>query len=202
MRTPAFLWPLLLAILLGACASERRAGGDGLFGQRKHRLHLGNEVASSGTVERDPADRLEQITPSAEEASGEPIAARPPEQAPVADASLVAGPNDVHWSAEAPVRTEPVPVPDQENLMPKKKWNHWAIPAFVVALGTALLGFGTTSSLAVLIGVVLALALAGIALRRGRAHELAGKGFALAALMIAMLTAIALAITIAAYGFE
>lgn len=91
--------------------------------------------------------------------------------------------------------------PPQENLMPKKKWNHWAIPAFLVGLTTLYLGFFTTGTIAVLVGAAVTIALAGIALRRGRTHELAGKGFAITALMLGVLATLVTVIAIAVVGF-
>lgn len=88
----------------------------------------------------------------------------------------------------------------QENLMPKKKWNHWAIPSFLASLGTVFLAFTTLELLVVTIGIVVTLTLAGIALRRGRVHELAGKGFAIAALLIGVLAALITVISVASYG--
>ncbi len=89
---------------------------------------------------------------------------------------------------------------EQEFLMPKKKWNHWAIPSFLAALATVFLAFTTLEFIAVIVGIVVTLTLAGIALRRGRVHELAGKGFAIAALLIGVLAALVTVISVASYG--
>jgi hypothetical protein len=205
VRPSSAVWyTVLTALLFSACSSGQRVA-DGSFQKRKHRLNLSREREPA--PEERPATEgrnvLVQAEPVPTDAPGEE-----PELLASASATLLPGPGPrsvVPRSQTA--RAVAGHVPDtqgseQENLMPTKKWNHWAIPAFVAA-GTAVgLGFATTSTLAVLIAVVVAIALAAIALRRGRSHELAGKGFALAALMIGMITAIALAISIAAFGFE
>lgn len=91
---------------------------------------------------------------------------------------------------------------DQENLMPKKRWNRLAIPALLAALGTICLGLFTSSTYAVLGSIFVTLLLAGISLRRIRLHEEGGKGFAFAALMIGVIAAVVTALTIASYGLD
>jgi hypothetical protein len=201
----AFRSIVLTALLFSACSTGQRVAENGAFQKRKHRLNLARDREQGPerprTEGRTTLVRLELVPATAQPAEPELLASTS------ADLPLLAGqriPTGIHSERKRSIRwaAPTVPGPEQENLMPTKKWNHWAIPAFVAA-GTAVgLGFATTSTLVVLIAVVMAIALAAIALRRGRSHELAGKGFALAALMIGMLTAIALAISIAAFGFE
>ena len=90
---------------------------------------------------------------------------------------------------------------DQEDLMPRKRWNRLAVPAFVVSLGAVALALFTTSTIAVIAALVVALVLAGISIRQIRWREEAGKGFAMAALMIAVIAAIATAMVTAVVGF-
>lgn len=91
---------------------------------------------------------------------------------------------------------------EPENLLPRKKLNAWSIPALVLALGTVAMGFLSTNTLAVVVGIVLTIAVSGFSLARMRTREQGGKGFALAGLMIGVIAAIFTAIAIAAYGFE
>lgn len=67
------------------------------------------------------------------------------------------------------------------------KWNPWAVPAFVVALGTVAYAILGTSEIVAVLAVVATLILASIAVRKGRTYEWRGKGFAIAALMIGAL---------------
>ena len=90
---------------------------------------------------------------------------------------------------------------DQEDLMPRKRWNRLAVPAFAVSLGALALALFTTSTIAVIAALVVAMVLAGISIRQVRWREEAGKGFAMAALMIAMVAAIATAMVTAVVGF-
>ena len=91
--------------------------------------------------------------------------------------------------------------PEQEQEIPKKKWNKFAIPAFIAALATLYLGFFGTSTIAVIIALGVTFILSGISLRQIRSRDEAGKGFALAALMIGVIAAVATAIVTYAIGF-
>lgn len=96
------------------------------------------------------------------------------------------------------------PAPSQEedeNIMPRKRWNGLAIPAFIAGLATIALGFSTNLA-ALAAAVVLTLVLAGWSLARIRRREQAGKGFAMAALLIGVFAALLTAIAIARYGME
>jgi hypothetical protein len=90
---------------------------------------------------------------------------------------------------------------DQEDLMPRKRWNRLAVPAFVVSLGAVALALFTTSTIAVIAALVVALVLAGISIHQIRWREEGGKGFAIAALMIAVIAAIVTAMVTAVVGF-
>lgn len=84
--------------------------------------------------------------------------------------------------------------------MPRKRWNALSVPAFVTALATVAAGLLTTATALVLGGVLLTLLLAGLSIRRIRVKDQAGKGFAIAALVVGVFAAVLTAITIAAYG--
>jgi len=90
---------------------------------------------------------------------------------------------------------------EDENIMPRKRWNWLAIPAFLAALGTIVLGFST--NLWALIGaIVLTLVLAAWSIARIRRRNQAGKGFAMAALMIGVFAAVLTAIAVIRYGID
>ena len=94
-----------------------------------------------------------------------------------------------------------IPEPDPQQERVKKKWNKFAIPAFLAALATLYLGFFGTSTIAVIIALGVTFILSGISLRQIRSRDEAGKGFALAALMIGVIAAVATAIVTYAIGF-
>jgi hypothetical protein len=76
-----------------------------------------------------------------------------------------------------------------------------AVPAFVVALGAVALALFTTSTIAVIAALVVAFVLSGISIKQIRWREERGKGFAVAALVIAVMASIATAIVTAVVGF-
>lgn len=101
-------------------------------------------------------------------------------------------------------KLEPAPAEQQdegENLMPRKKWNAVAVPAFVSSLGTVALGFGT--NLWLLVGAIaLTFILCAWSIARIRRKEQAGKGFTMAALIIGVLAALLTLMSIGRYGTE
>lgn len=101
--------------------------------------------------------------------------------------------------AAAPARASPG---QEEQYAPEeKRWNRLAVPAFVAALGAVAAGFGT--NLWLLAGLVaLTLVLAAWSIARIRRRDQAGKGFAMAALVIGVLAALLTAISVARYGME
>lgn len=214
---------LLILLLNSGCGTSKEFSGEGRFvkrtlrpgwhvdlGSRKNGLapSTASRVARPNTAE----DRSIRITDQVVPIDAECLLASTGSQihlAQIATRPLRIGTNvppDGGAVPEAPrelqatvsndsVTTDPV------NLMPKKKWNHWAIPSFLAAVGTVFLAFTTLEFVAVIVGIVVTLTLAGIALRRGRVHELAGKGFAIAALLIGVLAALVTVISVASYGF-
>jgi len=84
---------------------------------------------------------------------------------------------------------------------PAHRWNPWAIPALVAAGGTVALALATgTSLILVVLGVIVTLLLASIALRKGRKNEWSGKGFAVAAMIVGVLAALITLIAVLAGG--
>jgi lysylphosphatidylglycerol synthetase-like protein (DUF2156 family) len=90
---------------------------------------------------------------------------------------------------------------EQVDTMPKKRWNRLAIPAFVLALLTVFLALFTVSTTAVILVAAATIVLAGVSLKQIRREEQAGKGFALAALIIGLIAALITAISIIVVGF-
>ncbi|MBK9176052.1 MAG: hypothetical protein IPM46_06880 [Flavobacteriales bacterium] len=115
-------------------------------------------------------------------------------------ASPLAGP--VPTSVGATLVAVDPQVQQEENLMPRKRWNKLAVPAFIAALGTVYLGLFTSGTYAVIGALLVTFVLAGFSLRTIRKKEQAGKGFAFAALMIGVIAALVTALTIVYYGIE
>jgi len=82
----------------------------------------------------------------------------------------------------------------------KKPWNKLAIPAFFVSMVAVAIGFFTTSTITVIGVVVLAMVLSGLSLHQIRWREERGKGFALIALVLAVIAALVTAMIIAVSG--
>lgn len=186
---------VFFCFLLSACALREHAGRSRPLGPEPMRTDLA-AITQGSAPRTDHAPPTEAVVPEEEE--------------PIASAESTA---PLHRVSESPVRAEqtwavvsPAPVharpPEQENLMPKKRWNRLAIPAFVAALGTVYLGLFTGSTYAVIAGLFVTLVLAGFSLRQIRHREEAGKGFAFAALMIGVIATLITALTIARYGLE
>ncbi|MFN9325816.1 MAG: hypothetical protein ACK6A5_10565 [Flavobacteriales bacterium] len=95
--------------------------------------------------------------------------------------------------------TSPMQVP--VDITPERRWNRLAVPAFVVALGAVALALFTTSTIAVIAALGVAFVLSGISIKQIRWREERGKGFAVAALVIAVMASIATAIVTAVVGF-
>jgi hypothetical protein len=90
---------------------------------------------------------------------------------------------------------------DPENIMPRKRLDGWAIPAFLLVLAGIASAFLTNSGLLVAVLLVLGIVLAAISLRRMRSDERSGKGFALFALVAGTMAALITAMVIVRSGF-
>lgn len=186
---------ILFALLLSSCASFRHEGRV---------RELGPGLKQSDPLERTAVLPLSDAVPS-------PIHEQSDRTEPEASLYVVVGlpPRAVSPVARplptsadvTPVAVDPQ-VKQEENLMPRKKWNKLAIPAFLAALGTVYLGLFTSGVYAVIGALLVTLVLAGFSLRTIRKQEQAGKGFAFAALMIGVIAALVTALTIAYYGIE
>jgi hypothetical protein len=208
MRAVLFLSVLLLT----ACTGARNTVQERRIQQRRH--SNGWHIDLSARQRPEPRMRIRALEPpvvgplvdaeSAEERN--PIGAAEPSVATTVTAQVEGGafvdaaPHpksvDARMTARQDVRQE-----EDENIMPRKKWNALAVPAFASGLGTIALGFGT--NLWLLIGaIVLTLILAGWSIKRIRRREQAGKGFAMAALLIGVFAALLTIMSIVRYGTE
>lgn len=198
-----------MAVLVVGCASGPRRVSEGWLQKRQHRpgwhLDLARREASHAERRAPGLKRLELRSP--ELRIGEASSARRPlsshrqlqPEDQVRSASMVAS----EVVADVDVMSVVVErgAPYQEDLMPRKRWNRLAVPAFVVSLGAVALALFTTSTIAVIAALVVAMVLAGISIRQIRWREEGGKGFAMAALMIAVIAAIVTAMVTAVVGF-
>ncbi|MFZ1693271.1 MAG: DUF4190 domain-containing protein [Flavobacteriales bacterium] len=203
---------LVIASLALGCSSSRDSVHEARFQKRQHLRGWQLDLSARRHPIALQRTHLRMLTPRASlEARITPVAERElfaaHEPAPV----LVLAPH------RAPVQAPRVPTvtedqaldsfperdreEEDENIMPRKRWNWLAIPAFLAALGTIVLGFST--NLWALIGaIVLTLVLAGWSIARIRRRNQAGKGFAMAALMIGVFAAVLTAIAVIRYGID
>ena len=196
-------------LLLVGCASGPRRVSEGWLQKRQHRpgwhVDLGGRSSSSAERHGPRLVRMEMRSPdlSVADASVDrtPLSSLVrvhPELAMRAEATPASkGAADVVVVSQALQRSSS----DQEDLMPRERWNRLAVPAFVVSLGAVALALFTTSTIAVIAALLVALVLAGISVRQIRWREERGKGFAIAALMIAVIAAIGTAMVTAVVGF-
>lgn len=197
---PRLCLPLFALLAATGCGPARHSIGDGALQKRKHQpgwhVDLGRHEPGvpkplRGTIRPLPTRAYEPAI-----SAGEPIAAQWPFGASFSareGALQTPEPKNAHPSAT----TISAPSPTTELLpvevvpsTPKARWNPWAIPAFLLALGTVAFAILGTSALVVVLAVVATLVLAAIAVRKGRTYEWRGKGFAIAALMIGSLAAL------------
>ncbi len=104
----------------------------------------------------------------------------------------------VECSIASPITAQPRDEP--ENLMPRKRWNWLAIPAFLLAGATLFIALTTVQTALVLLLAGSTLIVAGISLKRIRKREQAGKGFALIALVVGIIALLLTGVAIAVYG--
>lgn len=193
MKGCARLAICLLAIT-SSCGLARQTIGDGAIQKRKLRpgwhVDLGLRQPQQPTAQRiipvrsaHSAPAPSNLEPELLAGAGDAPLAPPPQPAPGPIRHDRAVPVQL-----ASVRTAALP-PHATPLIvdPPARWNPWAVPAFLLALGTVAYAILGTSELLVVIAVIATLVLASIAVRKGRMNEWSGKGFAIAALMIGAL---------------
>lgn len=197
-----------LALLVVGCAGGPRRVSEGWLQKRQHRpgWHLDLDARSDLAVRRvtrlEHLDlRIPDLTMGKASCERHPLPSRmDPGSVIVMRASAASASRASAEVGAGDLLVRSVST-DQEDLMPRKRWNRLAVPAFVVSLGAVALALFTTSTIAVIAALVVAMVLAGISIRQIRWREEAGKGFAMAALMIAVIAAIVTAMVTAVVGF-
>jgi hypothetical protein len=209
-RSVRFLFfSLFIAVVAGSCSTRRGAVQEGRFQKRMHQrgwhvdLHGGRTDAVRAQAERRMHVREAPIAPAMPAPDQRLSASVAVIDVPGTTAEHAPGRSVITTNTHIPIQpTLPVDSVDlDENLMPRKKWNALAVPAFVVGLGTVALGFGSSIWL-LIAGIVFTLVLAGLSMRGIRRREQAGKGFAFGAIMIGVIAALLTAISIAWYGID
>lgn len=212
------LFRLFLVLLLTACANDKSVVRNSPFQKRTLRpgwhvdLSMGRErKAVHVHRERSATEVPELFVSRTEVPSGStlvPLSAEatlPPRQETGPITSVSAEPASISFQANA-MNAPGIAVHDQllqeqVDSMPKKRWNRLAIPAFVLALLTVFLALFTVSTTAVILVAAATIILAGVSLKQIRREEQAGKGLALAALIIGLIAALITAISIIVVGF-
>lgn len=203
---PRNLFAFLIAAPLLACTGSRESVHESRFQKRRHvnGWHLDLHARQADAPQRF---RLKALVPRTAPVSGSaPIQEREPIASAKGDPAVINAPQLVEQEermraipSTTAARTEQQE--EDENLMPRKKWNAVAVPAFVSALGTVALGFGT--NLWLLVGAIaLTFILCAWSIARIRRKEQAGKGFTMAALIIGVLSALLTLMSIGRYGTE
>ncbi len=207
-----FIW-LLLGLLLTGCTTEKRTVHEGAFQKRRHQPGWHLDLGLRPRKQQRPIER------------SEPMAVRMPDmgslrvEGPVfLPVAVTVGPPKTIYD-RAPRNTnsssrvqrapalEPsgprsvIPLEMQIDITPERRWNKWAVPAFVVALGAVALALFTTSTIAVIAALIVAFVFSAISIKQIRWRDERGKGFAVAALVIAVMASIATAIVTAVVGF-
>ncbi|MBK9147214.1 MAG: DUF4190 domain-containing protein [Flavobacteriales bacterium] len=202
---------LIPVLLLMACSSSRSTVQERRL---QHRRHMTGWHIDLKARRSEPRTRIRDL--EARSLDPSVLAGMVEERTPIAAAALpaiafIAARVEAHANDEGDpsaaipdATTGLTPIDQQEedgNIMPRKKWNALAVPAFASGLGTIALGFGT--NLWLLIGAIaLTLILAGWSIARIRRREQAGKGFAMAALLIGVFAALLTIMSIVRYGTE
>lgn len=212
------LFRLFLVLLLTACANDKSVVRNSPFQKRTLRpgWHVDLSMGRERKVVQVPQDGSPTLATTLLDARIEvpsgstllPLSAEatlPPRQETGPITPVSAELASISFPANATKAPE-VAVPDQlfqeqVDTMPKKRWNRLAIPAFVLALLTVFLALFTVSTTAVILVAAATIVLAGVSLKQIRREEQAGKGFALAALIIGLIAALITAISIIVVGF-
>ena len=195
------LFQLFLVLLLSACANDKAVVRNSPFQKRTLRpgWHVDLSLGRQRKAVQVPQERSPTLAPALldtrnEVSSGStllPLSAEvtpPPRQETGPITPVSAELANISFPANA-TNAPGVAFPDerlqeQVDTMPKKRWNRLAIPAFVLALLTVFLALFTVSTTAVILVAAATIVLAGISLKQIRREEQAGKGFALAAVVV------------------
>lgn len=212
------LFRLLPLLLLTACANDKSVVHNSPFQKRTLRpgWHVDLSLGRERKAVQEPQERSPTLAPALldariEVSSGSTLvplgaeATLPPrrETGPMTPVSAELA--SISFPANATnipgVAFPDPPLQEQVDTVPRKRWNRLAIPAFVLALVTIFLALFTLSTTAVILVAAGTIVLAGVSLKQIRREEQAGKGFALAALIIGLIAALITAISIIVVGF-
>lgn len=187
-------WAVFALVVVCGCGPARHTVGEGLLQKRTLRrgwhVDLGLHRHDPPVQARVSIDRMVHRIHVPPLPEPEPLAANegstPGEviAAPVqfVGAAVAKGPGALRAAIPALDRSVQPPV-----QAAPARWNPWAVPAFLIALGTVACAVLGTSEWLVVAAVVATVVMATMAVRKGRMNEWSGKGFAVAALMIGAL---------------
>lgn len=208
---------LLLVLVIAGCGQQRKtAWGSGLVQKRKHlpgwHLDLGLRAPGTHQPHAPRAVEVDPLSLRTQHPAALPAATlTPANEAPVeVDEAFASVGKELHLPASSPphfVEFAPVlpveqePGRDPDDIMPHKGFNVLAIPALVIVAAGITLAFVTNSALLVAVVLVVGLVLASISLSRIRSREQSGKGYALTALIFAILAALITTMVIIRSGF-
>jgi hypothetical protein len=206
---------IFMILLIIGCGHQRSTTiGDGLFQKRQHRsgwhLDLGMRMQRSalpleqgrkGSRIPDELAELgaqEPFSPRTELSIATAVWAEPlAAVGNVMETSPTTRPTE-HFAASIESQRA---AHDTSNIMPRKRFNVFAIPSLLFVAAGITFAFTTNSALLVLAMLVVGLVLAAISLRRIRSKEQSGKGFALTALILGVLAALITTMVIIRTGF-
>lgn len=204
---------LVAGLLLAGCGSERRTVYEGSLQKRRHQPGWHVDLGLRAQTKQRVSLRTQRL--AVRMPDGSALCMEMPGPVPIAvTAQRPTTYLDRSRVPPRPVRSEEMPVDAEHSVVrttspmqvpvditPERRWNRLAVPAFVVALGAVALALFTTSTIAVIAALVVAFVLSGISIKQIRWREERGKGFAVAALVIAVMASIATAIVTAVVGF-
>lgn len=207
-RSLRHLLACVLLVGLAACSQGPNVIGKGPLQARKYRpgWHLDLRTGTHPMTRRSAPRPLEARLPApAEPLAGRPLTVQVVTAQPVPTPPSKA-PRTPIIAPEPPLTLDPALNPiaaqdEPENLMPKKRWSCMGMVAFLLATGTAILGFSAFGTTTVLLAAGFTALIAGFTLRRIRKREQAGKGFALIALLVAFIALVITGVSIALLGF-
>jgi hypothetical protein len=220
MRHSVTIFTIMLLISLASCGGSNRVMDTGLLQKRKHlpgwdlslwpknsALEASRSADRQTDAKRTQDERISRSKdpPDADEEHDDLGISANSESMPletVVQRIKMGRDNDIDASADRSISFHDLRVQDTEPVeQPRKRWNKFAIPAFLAALGTIYLGLFSLSTLAVIVAIGVTFTLSGISLWQIRVRDEAGKGFAIIALILGLLAAIATAMVIYVVGF-
>lgn len=217
MVTVRFLVALVLLGLFASCGQQRSAVvGEGLFQKRKYLP--GWHVDLRGKEATKPLVRTASrptVLPRTEVLSTTQLRVPEVEQPELGEVYLLDEPVAGNAATMLPVQVQRINAlepttetmatapgdRDPDNIMPRKRFNVFAIPALLFVLTGIVLAFVTNSGWLVAGALVAGIVLAAISLRRIRSQEQSGKAFALIAMILGVMAALITTMVIIRTGF-